>query len=122
MRTVSYLILGLAVLVLASCNSPVPVPAARITEFSLASDSHPRGIVTGADGNLWFTQWLSNQVGRISPSGTITEFVVPTPESRPHSITAGPDGNLWFTEDLGDNIGRITPEGVFTEFPLPSAF
>jgi hypothetical protein len=52
----------------------------------------------------------------MSPSGTITEFRIPTPLSDPSAITAGPDNTLWFVENqqdagsnfLGSKIGRIT--------------
>jgi streptogramin lyase len=82
--------------------------------------SEPEGIVTGPDGNLWFTEQVGNKVGRLSPAGVFTEFPVPTPASRPETITVGPDGNLWFTEQDGNKIGRITTDGVITEFPVPS--
>ena len=58
-----------------------------------------------------------NKIGRITPTGTITEFPIPTASSQPVGIAAGPDGNLWFTEYNGDQIGRITPAGTITEFP-----
>jgi streptogramin lyase len=75
-----------------------------VTKFPLARS--PSGITTGPDGNLWFTTW--NTVGRVTPTGTLTEFSLPT-DFLPKDITAGPDGNLWFT---GDNrIGTVTPEG-----------
>ena len=63
----------------------------------------------GTHGNLWFTG--GNSIGRITPSGQITEFPVPTNNSIPEGIAAGPDGNLWFTEtsNVGNKIGRITP-------------
>ena len=50
----------------------------------------------------------SSKIGRISTSGTITEFPVPTSDSSPYGITAGPDGNLWFTEAGGNKIGTST--------------
>jgi streptogramin lyase len=46
-----------------------------ITEFSLPFGSAPFGITAGPDGNLWFTE--SGKIGRITPSGTITEFSLP---------------------------------------------
>lgn len=108
----------------------------------------PGRIVTGPDGNLWFTEQgaigangafeptrpAPGKIGRITPSGQITEFTTPTPFSNPAGITVGPDGNLWFTEyayevrDMpgvqqgGNRIGRITVSGTITEFPLPSPF
>ena len=60
------------------------------------------------DGNLWFTEFIANKIGRITPTGTITEFNVPTSSSDPIGITAGPDGNLWFTERSGNKLGRVT--------------
>ena len=88
--------------------------AGRITEFpipitSSGPSSSPVGITAGPNGNLWFTEARGNQIGRISPSGTITEFPVPTAGSYPGGIAAGPDGNLWFTEQGGNMIGRLTP-------------
>jgi streptogramin lyase len=80
--------------------------------------SNPSDITAGPDGNMWFTESSGNRIGRITPSGTITEFRVPTPNSVPWMITIGPDGNLWFTQQDGQ-IGRITPKGAVTEFPLP---
>src|SRR6266496_6023730 len=67
------------------------------------SDSSPHGITAGPDGNLWFTEYYGNQIGRITTSGTITEFPLPTGIA-PYEITTGEDGNVWFTE-TNDQIG-----------------
>ena len=66
----------------------------------------------GPDGNLWFTEndAVSNAIGKITPSGLITEYTIPTSGSNPFGITVGPDGNLWFTEEFGDKIGVITSQ------------
>ena len=39
-----------------------------VTEFGapLTAGSRPVEIVTGPDGNLWFTEHIGNQVGRIT--------------------------------------------------------
>ena len=78
-----------------------------------------RGSPRGATGNLWFTEQASpGRIGRITPTGTITEFSTGlTSDSKPTGIAAGADGNLWFTEQASPaRIGRITPEGTITEF------
>jgi len=54
-----------------------------------------------------------------APTGTITEFPIPTAESGASGIAPGPDGNVWFTEFAADRIARISPTGAVTEFPLP---
>ena len=84
------------------------------TEFAISGPAN--SITTGPDGNLWFTE--GTIVGRLTPTGIVTEFSVPTPLSALGQITAGPDGNLWFTEGRVDKIGRITPAGSVAEFPV----
>src|ERR1700752_335145 len=73
----------------------------------------PYQITSGPDGNLWFTEQTGNRIGRITPTGVITEFV-----ASGFDIAAGPDGNLWYA--AGTAIGRITPVGDVTLFPLPN--
>ena len=105
-------------------------PKARVHAPSRRVQAHSRSpqraanrtaITAGPDGNLWFTEEGANKIGRITPSGRITEFPIPTASSGPDGITAGPDGNLWFTEGAANKIGRITPTGAITEFPIPTA-
>jgi hypothetical protein len=83
------------------------------------TNSQPRGIIAGPDGNLWFTEYHADNIGSITPSGEITEFAL-SPGSRPYYLTAGPDGNIWFAAFTGNWIGRITPAGQVDEFPLPT--
>jgi hypothetical protein len=47
----------------------------------------PGDIAVGPDGNLWFTEYYQNKIGRITPSGTLTEFPIATPRPRPNTIT-----------------------------------
>jgi len=78
-------------------------------------------LAAGPDGNLWFTDQGNNAIGRESPSGSITEFPLPTDGAGPDQIAAGPDGNLWFVETNAAQIGKITTHGAVTEFALPSS-
>jgi streptogramin lyase len=88
--------------------------------FRVPSDNeYLYGITAGPDGALWFTEYNSNQIGRITTAGAITEYAVPTANGGPYGITAGPDGALWFTEISSGQIGRVTTAGVITEYPLP---
>lgn len=92
-----------------------------ITEFPIVNGNTPYGITAGPDGNLWFTEYYGNKIGKITSGGVITMFLIPTSLSSPEGITAGPDGNIWFTENSANKIGRITSSGVITEFPIPSS-
>jgi hypothetical protein len=89
----------------------------NITEFPpLSSSSRPFNITAGPDDALWFTDFGTNSIGRITTGGAITEIVIPTNGSLtpdfpssflPKQITVGPDGRIWFTESAADEIGRI---------------
>ncbi len=83
--------------------------------------SQPRYIAAGPDGNLWFTEYGGNKIGKITTGGVITEFALPTAGSQPSGIALGPDGSLWFTEYAGNRIGRITTAGAITEIAVPTA-
>ena len=82
--------------------------------------SVPRGITDGPDGNIWFTEYQTNQIGKLDlQTGVITEYAVPTAGAAPLSIVTGPNGNLWFSEWQGRKIGEINPAtGAITESAL----
>jgi streptogramin lyase len=115
-----------------SGSSPTPTSIQGIRgifhEYALPpSPFVPLDITAGPDGNLWFTEIMTDQngsvqagkIGRITATGTVSEFSLLTGNTLATDIITGPDGNLWFTE--GDKIARITPIGKISEFPLPSA-
>jgi streptogramin lyase len=75
----------------------------------------PWGIVAGADGNVWFTglgEENSPAIGRITPSGEITEYGAGlNPKSAPLGLTTAADGKLWFTDTGGvREVQRINLE------------
>jgi streptogramin lyase len=78
----------------------------------------PENITVGPDGNLWFNEGLSFEIGMINPTtGAITQFPVSTPAWK---ITAGPNGEIWFTNEFGDQIGVFNPTtDVNTEITVP---
>ena len=93
------------------------------------ADSGPRALAAGPDGNIWYSAFRASRIGRITPAGEITEFVLPRPNAGPGDITAGADGAMWFLQLSGTmdgvqvdggRIGRITMDGVITEHALPT--
>jgi streptogramin lyase len=63
-----------------------PISSGAIRLFDVPGADSTWGIAVGKDGNLWFTEYKSEQIGRITPQGTITEFPVP---NFPLGIAAG---------------------------------
>ena len=58
-----------------------------------------------------------NRVGRITLTGDVTEFRIPSPGGSPINIAVGPDRNVWYTKGMA--LGRVTPDGNITEFEVP---
>jgi virginiamycin B lyase len=112
---------GLALILVTGAS----IAGAQAQTFSLFSiptaSSQPTQIAAGADGNLWFTEFAANKIGKITPAGVVTEYSVPTANSGPYGIALGNDGNMWFTEANGNKIGTITPLGSITEISIPTA-
>lgn len=111
----------------------VPYPS------SWTGNQSGNSLIPGPDGNLWFTIVVTNPttnggnyVGKLSPTGAITEYPLSRLNRAPAPIVLGPDGNLWFTEygfaftrvspqqKQDGVIGRVTPAGAVTEFPIPT--
>jgi virginiamycin B lyase len=83
--------------------------AGKVVPVGEVPDGSVGGMVSGPDGNLWFTQFTGvDQVGRMTPAGQVATFPV-TARSTPSEIIVGHDGNLWFTEFHAAQVGRITP-------------
>ena len=111
---VSTFVLLLPLVGIPAAGAVAPGSPADVTEFPLPhADSRPYTIVTGPDGNLWFTESTRSTIGRITPTGTFTEWHTDDDGTGPYGITLGSDGNLWFIDihlgrtavELGD--GRI---------------
>ncbi len=106
--------------------APPPTPDPNISEFSdgITSGAAPFGVTAGPDGNVWFTEnsaaGSTNKIGKITPSGTVTEYNITTANAGARGITAGPDGNIWFTEGNRSKIGKITTAGVETDYSIPT--
>ena len=89
------------------------------TVFDLGTDVGATDVTFGPDGALWFTDFGLNRIGRMTLSGTVTEFPVPAAFVAPRSITVGPDGALWFTSDAAQ-VGRMDTAGEgFRFYDLP---
>ncbi len=104
---------------------PALAAAPAIQEFAVSpSSAAPSGIVSGPNGELWFTEVEANHIDAITTAGTVTDQFTPPGSllnEYPERVVVGPDGNLWFVEFETGAIGRMTPAGTFATFALPDA-
>ncbi len=104
----------------------IPLSGTTVTEYQLPKHEEvsTESLVTGPEGNVWFTT-VGNikTVGKITPSGKITQYSLPGEKHEAGGMTVGPEGNMWFTmrgwEGSGEYIAKITPSGVITPYPVP---
>lgn len=88
-----------------------------VREFSTGITPHSLPLdITEAEGDLWFTEFYSGKIGRITPQGSVSEFqLVPETGSNPTAAGSGlfsiaaDDGYLWVTNINNDSIYRIAP-------------
>src|SRR5260370_36636867 len=51
-------------------------------------------LVTGPDGNIWFTDQDNNAIGRETPDGAVTEFPLPADQAGPDRVVSRPHGHF----------------------------
>jgi len=84
------------------------------------------GIVTGPDGNLWYTTGAPRHgqatgVVRMDRNGNVLRIFSGENIASPMAIVAGKDGNMWFSNGVDSGtIGRIKMDGQVDAFVLPS--
>lgn len=108
------------------------VPFGETATFPVKPAVQPGAIygtsVIGADGNLWFGIQSNAGIGRLTPTGALTEFRqclrYGQPFFGPETLLRGVEGNIWFTSlaerslpNIVDpaSIGMITPAGAITQ-------
>ena len=124
MRRVTLLVISLGVALLLACGVALAAPIGMLKQYKVpTAGSSPEHITRASDGNFWFTESFVNdqnalphKVGRITPSGKVTEFdVCEHPDFGfescfPTDIVQGSDGDLYFTKNDAP-LGRITTDG-----------
>jgi streptogramin lyase len=116
------LIAGVALLFVSLAQA---APIGTLKQFRIpTANGNPKEISQGSDGNFWFTeshvnppQTDNHHVGRITPGGAITEFLV-CQFCFPNDIVQGPGGVLYFTKS-DPGLGRITTSGTVLPDVVP---
>lgn len=100
--------IGLLAVAAVAAAGPAGAAAKTITEFQIKSPgNHPGDMVVGSDNNVWFVDQTGNKIGRVTHTGGIVGYLIPTKSSNAVGIAEGSDGAIWFTEAAGNKIGRL---------------
>jgi RHS repeat-associated protein len=87
-------------------------PSGSATSYSTGVDYGPYGITAGSDGNLWFAGG-ADTVGKVTPSGAVSDYTIPNSDAWPGGIAQGPSGSLRFAESGSGGIGTVSTSGSF---------
>jgi virginiamycin B lyase len=101
--------------------SSLAASAAVITEFPLPANSQPNFLESGPDGNIWFTEYGPDKIGRITPAGVITHFPVTNSPAchGPYGITLAADGRIWYSCIASGTLGRMSINGSTVGYLAP---
>src|SRR6185312_14321574 len=70
----------------------------------------PMVITAGDDRAMYYTTYFEqplNYIGRVTPAGHLTKFIIPSPGAASFGITSDREGDIWFTENFNNIIGRL---------------
>ena len=98
-----------------------------VNEYSIPTEcSNPLAIVSDYDGNVWFTETNTGNLGKFDPvTETFTEFDNPTWPDGARSMMWGmdyaPDGSVWFTDETYDSVWKFsTIDETYERLSYPS--
>jgi virginiamycin B lyase len=81
-----------------------------ISEYPITTPAAtPHTIITGPDGNVWFTEYTVGKIAMSTTAGVITEFPLSSSTAAPNGIANGPPASLWITEEQTNTIAKVTP-------------
>ena len=123
-----------AALVLGGCGHTTPITSGSPTpgppyvpnvsnEYPIPTpNAKPLNIALGEDGNLWFTESATSQIGKVSTSGSsFVECKLPTEGAAaptPYGIVSDNEGNLWVTDPGSNAVWMVTTTCQATYYPL----
>ena len=96
------------------CGSSIAKSTDYVREFSIPTlCTNPLAIVTDYDGNVWFTETNTGNLGKFDPiTETFTEYEnptwPPTTRSMMWGIDYSPDGSVWFTDETYDSVWKFS--------------
>jgi sugar lactone lactonase YvrE len=85
--------------------------------------AYPMGLAFDASGNLYAPNYLSSDITKISPDGTVSTFATLPAGSFPIGVAFDGNGNFYAADSQNFQISKVTPDGivsVFADLPLNS--
>jgi len=76
----------------------------------------PRGMTLDAKGNLYVVGFMTHNVLRVAPDGTVTEIIDATGDGttrveKPREVAVDAQGNVYVASEMTHSVFRIAPDG-----------
>jgi virginiamycin B lyase len=84
------------------------------------ADAGPYQITAGPNGTMWFTEYNTSKIGRVTATGKVTEFTVPRPTYGPAGVAGSGPGPVYAADPTGF-IDTIAADGRISPVRVPSA-
>lgn len=93
----------------------ITVPDPGQTGQKLSLPSAPNELALDAHGDVWFTEFNADRLGRLDPrTGRMQHYLLaPKPSVQtlyPYGVAIDELGNVWFTESGNNQLGRFDPK------------
>jgi virginiamycin B lyase len=94
--------------------SGVPSTVVQLPDSTTTPPNPPSGmpmaITAGDDLAMYYTTYFEqplNYIGRVTPGGRLTKFIIPTAGAASFGITSDRTGDIWFSENFNNSIGLL---------------
>jgi streptogramin lyase len=74
--------------------------------------AQPVGLTLGPDGNIWFIEVSGPHIGKITPSGQVTEYNSGIGGGANWGIASGSDGRIWYSNEAAAQVVAINVDGT----------
>ena len=95
----------------------------RIVEYATPDPDGSKvgvdSLVMDREGTIWFTERITNRIGKLQPGKSIQQFPLSTAEGYALGVDLDSKGNLWFAQRYGNRLGWMSADGKFEEMELP---
>jgi streptogramin lyase len=99
------------------CTYDTPINTEPGTYNIPTEGSSPFDAIGDSLGNVYITNYGSDNVSKLRPSGVST--ILGTTGTAPKGITMDSSGNIYVANSASNNVTKITPAGVVTTLVMP---
>lgn len=96
----------------------------QYSEFLIpTANAGPSGLTADQSGNLWFAEFNTAKITKMTIGGSFTEYPTGLSNSAPAAVAIAGDNSVWYLDSGRNSVGHLTfPGGVatFVDYGIPT--